>query len=250
MTKNRDYSASDRYWQNWDKGDAAKMIDSYWLESEAEWRHMVVEEIAIRFGKSVPVFDVGCGSGLIYQEMIRHGVTSSRAYIGGDASKSMLAIARQRFPEAKFCDLDIFHLQYPDCSQPNVICIHVLQHLPEYGEAMRELIRITARKLHVVTWFTAGTEDELVFSEPSPKWDGQAFQNNRYSLPNFLSFIFQNSSREIEGLHVHHLGGPNYSVTITFVRESFDTTSHRRAKDIINRMKSVLKSFLVRQRLP
>lgn len=206
---------AERYWQNWDEGEAAQSIDFYWVDNkfEANWRKLLVSDIQAEFGKKAPILEVGCGSGLIYEEMLRHRVVTTKSYLGGDISQNMLALARQRFPTAKFADLDIFNMPFPDKSQPNVICIHVLQHLPHYAEAMKELARITNRKLYMTSWFNQTGEDNIVW-EDTP-W-GSPFYNNRYSLPKFLTFIYDNFCADVKSLCVKHLVGPSYSVSLTF----------------------------------
>lgn len=201
---------SERQGQNWDEGDTARRIDRYWLESEAEWRQMLGENIRAEFGEAEPMLDVGCGSGLIYGQMRREGVVTSDSYVGGDTSEKMLAIARERFPDAYFAPLDIFDMPYADRSQENVICIQVLQHLPHYREALGELLRITRRKLYISSWF--GPEDRINFGD-SPF--GGPFFENRYSLAKFLSYLTA-ERMGIQDLRVHHLQGVNYSVSMSF----------------------------------
>jgi ubiquinone/menaquinone biosynthesis C-methylase UbiE len=150
--------------------------------------------------------------------MEQAGLVSSDSYTGGDVSQNMLAIARSRFPKARFVDLDIFAIAYPARHWPTVISVHVLQHLPHYEQALLELMRVTAGKLYVVSWFDRGSEDKITFSPPSSKWDGQSFHNNNYSLAKFLDFIRAKSDRPIERLRVHRFFGPTYGISVTFDR--------------------------------
>lgn len=243
-------AVNERYWQNWDRGDAAKLIDHYWLEGESVWRHILVEDIASQFMRKEPMLEVGCGSGLIYREMIRRGIVTPHLYTGGDVSKKMLAIARQRFPEARFIDLDALDLKQLPRSQRNVICVHVLQHLPDYRRAISEMMSVTDRKLYVVSWFTKKPEDEIVFSEPSEKWDGQSFHNNYYSLSKFTSFVLANSGRDIEELRIRNLGGPNYSISITFIEPSSVTVTSIVGKSPIDTLRALLKRLVNKLNIP
>ncbi len=210
--------AGGRYWQNWDRGEAAKRIDAYWLAEEGAYRTSLVADLRACFGKRVPLLEVGCGTGLIYGELRRQGVVTAASYQGGDVSRSMLDIARQRFPAARFGEMDIFSLPFADRSQRNVICIHVLQHLPAYDQALRELLRVTGERLYLASWFIPGQEDELVFSEPSERWDGQSFHNNAYALAGFLTKLVAAADREIADLHVRHVGGRNYTICVLFAQ--------------------------------
>jgi ubiquinone/menaquinone biosynthesis C-methylase UbiE len=148
--------------------------------------------------------------------MLKRRIVTAKSYIGGDVSQKMLEIARERFPKAKFDYLDIFNLPYPDKSQPNVICIHVLQHLPHYAEAVKELIRITSRRLYIASWFNESFEDNIVFGET--EW-GASFYNNCYSLPKFLAFLYGNADAAIKSVCVKHLAKhlaePSYNISLT-----------------------------------
>jgi len=228
-----------RYWQNWDRGDAASRIDEYWLSSESDWRALLGNDVEKVFRQREELLEVGCGSGLIYQQLVANGIVNNHTYKGGDISQRMLDIGRARFPEADFSQLDIFNLPRTDGSAPNVICIHVLQHLPHYKDAMRELIRITGKKLYVVSWFKTGLEDELVFSAPSERWDGQAFQNNCYSLPCFIDFALS-TGRPVHDLRLHHFGGPNYSICLGFEEEHQDRRPSGFAKEMARKAKRLL----------
>ena len=122
--------------------------------------------------------EVGSGSGLIYQTLKDIGLVTSKTYRGGDVSERMLEIARNRAPDVEFLKLDIFGIALPDRSQDNVICIHVLQHLPGFEAAVSELVRITKNKLYIASWFVAENDDQVTFCDASTDWDNQSFFNN------------------------------------------------------------------------
>lgn len=204
-----------RNWQNWDKGKTADAIDSYWVNStyEKNWRKRLAAYIKKEFGKTTSILEVGCGSGLIYDELIRLRVVTPQTYIGGDVSHKMLDVARKRYPEVKFIYLDIFNLPFSVKSCPNILCIHVLQHLPNYVSALLELMRIAREKLLISSWFTQGPDDKIVFEDISY---GGPFYNNQYSLPKFLTFIHEQVSIKIEKINIIKYREPTYSISITF----------------------------------
>lgn len=205
-----------RYWQNWDNGEASKKIDTYWVQSENPWREMLVKQLKRNFKPGDSLFEVGCGSGLIFHKMREHGLVDGRTYQGGDISQEMLKLARGRTPDVNFVTTDIFKIDMQDAAQANVINIHVLQHLPGYEQPVRELLRITRDKLFIACWFNTGLEDEVHFSQPSDNWDKQSFHNNTYSMPKFISFIFANAPHKIWDLKIHHFENTNYGITVCF----------------------------------
>ncbi len=177
-----------RPWQNWDVGDTSARIDEYWVSSslELENRIALTKGIAESFGTGAQIFEVGCGSGMIGQELINQGVTTSDRYSGGDISKTMLEIARKRLPECHLIDLDIFNLAALP-QRDNVICLHVLQHLPHYQDALSQLIRFAKKQLYVATWFSDSGADELSMGKDGP--GEPIFNTNRYGLDGFLNAI-------------------------------------------------------------
>jgi len=178
--------SEDRYWQNWDNADVSKRIDEYWTKSEGAWRELICKKIMNFVGTEGEILEVGCGSGLICHGLVTKGFPKSR-YSGGDISEKMLELAQERFPDISFRKIDIFNLDIPDESVDNVICIHVVQHLPHYEDAVRELLRITKKKLYLVSWFQE--EEDITFTKAAKKWANQRFYNNKYSLSKFEQFV-------------------------------------------------------------
>ncbi len=236
---------TDRYWQNWDNGDASKRIDEYWMAEEEGWRNTLIVDLAREFGKPTVITEIGCGSGLIFQAMKEQDIVTSGTYTGGDISQSMLKIARERYPEAHFRELDIFNLDLPDNSQPNVINIHVLQHLPHYDQAIKELLRIAREKLYIACWFTQQPQDEITFCDPSERWDNQRFQNNCYSLPKFVSCIIANSQKPLADMRIHRFGGQNYSICLSFIPANPGGSATSGQPSVFAKVKRRLERLLV-----
>jgi len=175
-----------RHWENWDQGDVAERIDRFWGTDSGEWalRRQLADEVVKFVGGDFPVLEVGSGSGRMAQEFVQRGFTKD-TYEGGDVSDMMLGMARLRLPEFTFRKLDIFAL--PDETFSSVVCIHVLQHLPEFETPLRELLRVAHRKLVVVTWFAEQTEINL------SHWGGVSFYNNAYRESELVDFVRDNA---------------------------------------------------------
>lgn len=210
----------ERYWQNWDQGDVAKRIDGFWTSSEETWRTAIVLDIKNCLGENPQITEIGCGTGLICQKLLQLGVVNKDSYRGGDISSNMLKLAKERLPEMEFNSWDIFNLNLEDKSQSNVICIQVLQHLPDYQDALKELVRVTKESLYISTWYNTTMDSDITFTNIPQDWEGQKFYNNNYSLPCFLTDLiaFSNSfGRVVQDIKVHNFHFyHNYSVFVSF----------------------------------
>jgi ubiquinone/menaquinone biosynthesis C-methylase UbiE len=195
MTKNRE-------WENWDVGKVAQIIDGQWYTREAKWRRFVADDIKECFGENASLVDVGCGSGLMCQALL--GCNAIDINSGGDITNNLLDIARKRIPQAKFTKMDIFDLPFENKSQPNVFCTQVLQHLPGYAPALKELMRVTSNKLYILTWFVGDKGDEIIFKQ-FKGYENQWFYSNMYSLSNFVDHIKTVYKDEIQDVRVKHL---------------------------------------------
>ncbi len=188
---------NERYWQNWDAGDTAERIDAFWLGSpyEQESRRMLAADLARVFAPAGErtLYEVGCGTGLMTAALFEAG-WSKDSYRGGDVSEAMLAIARERHPEVTFEHADVLNL--PERGADEVACIHVLQHLPHYRDALAQLVRFTRRRLYVATWLVDAPEDRLAFSPVGANPGDQSFHDNRYALPPFVEALRGLTGRE------------------------------------------------------
>lgn len=200
-----------RYWQNWDSGSAAAEIDQYWQSSEGEkhWRWLV-SSLIMEAITGFPVLEVGCGSGLIAQELTKTLNLDPANYVGGDISEEMLKIARERLPDVDFRTLDILNLELEDDAFPTVINIHVIQHLPSFERALDELVRVTRKRLFIACWFAE--KERVKFSNASDAWSGQRFYNNRYTKISWDERL--RSHDKVKSVQWQDLGGANAAVLV------------------------------------
>lgn len=94
--------------------------------------------------KPARVLEVGCGTGRFTFAMASAGHTVT----GVDYSAAMLDTCRKRQTEepggerVTLLEGSIFELPFEDASFDAVLCVHVLMHLPEREDALRELLRV------------------------------------------------------------------------------------------------------------
>jgi SAM-dependent methyltransferase len=88
------------------------------------------------------VLDAGCGEGFTMRELREGGVQS--AMVGVDFS--LTALAWNQAYQVAMSPLnaaDVHHLPFPDSSFDLVLCLEVLEHLPDSALGLRELLRVS-----------------------------------------------------------------------------------------------------------
>ncbi len=91
--------------------------------------------------KDDAVLDIGCGNGRVYQLCENLQV----AYTGIDQSKELVAIAREKYPQAHFDIGEMTTLPYADASFSVILCIATFNHLPTVEtriQALKEMKRV------------------------------------------------------------------------------------------------------------
>jgi SAM-dependent methyltransferase len=110
-----------------------------WSETEAQMRpsyELAIERAGLRAGQSV--LDAGCGSGAFLRVAADHGA----AVTGLDASEALLAIARERVPDAHLSVGDLQHLPYADDAFDAVTGFCSFFFADDMVEALREAGRV------------------------------------------------------------------------------------------------------------
>ena len=166
-------------WQQWDRGQVAQEIASFWDGDpfESAHRDTLADMVAHRLGgPTARVLEVGCGSGAIYRRLVpRH--LENRNYVGVDISEKMLAIARRESPLGQYARADGFSLCFKDRAFDLVLCFEVLGHLPEIAPFIQELLRTTRSICVFTVWPSSG--DDL--TETHEEIGGARFLHRCYS---------------------------------------------------------------------
>lgn len=89
------------------------------------------------------VLDAGCGEGFSLQYL--HQAMPNLTLSGGDLSFEAMAWGRTNLNyEAPLVNMNLYHLPFPDDSFPLVICLEVLEHLPDSRTGLQELARVSS----------------------------------------------------------------------------------------------------------
>jgi SAM-dependent methyltransferase len=96
------------------------------------------------------LLDAGCGAGLALTLAAQRGAIVT----GVDASAGLLAIARERLPEADLREGDLVTLPYADDSFDAVTAFNAVQYTSDPTRALREIGRVArpGARIAVVTW--------------------------------------------------------------------------------------------------
>ncbi|NJN53470.1 MAG: class I SAM-dependent methyltransferase [Anaerolineae bacterium] len=92
------------------------------------------------------LLDAGCGEGFGLTHLLNEGLALD--YAGCDFSWEALQWGRENLlPGFPVCAADVHRLPFADNSFPLVICLEVLEHLPDSQVGLRELARVSAEYL-------------------------------------------------------------------------------------------------------
>ncbi len=124
-------------------------------DNEAKYRsrNPVVRRLVARFLERVGdlveaqrprrILEVGCGEGIVIEYLT--GRVPAVRFHGVELDTDALARGRARCPAAAFLQADAYALPFETGSYDLVLCLEVLEHLPEPGRALRELRRVARR---------------------------------------------------------------------------------------------------------
>ncbi len=126
----------------YDEAEARKTDRAYMTPDVARQRLRTLELLQLRAGESV--LDVGCGSGLLTQEMAML-VGAGGSVLGIDSSRDMLALADRRcadLPQVQIKQSKAEQLPAGEESFDAVTCVQVLLYLSDVPTVLSEMYRV------------------------------------------------------------------------------------------------------------
>jgi SAM-dependent methyltransferase len=152
----------------------------------------VTDFLRLHYGdRPFSVLDCGVLSGVTYTRVRDAGLAVD--YTGIDVSEAVLADCRTRFPEARWQPMSVMDLAYPANSFDMVNCRHLLEHLPYYETALREIFRV-AREYVAVCLFQVPRSPEVTLRRET---ENGYIWLNRYA-PEPLEALLGALSAEVE----------------------------------------------------
>ncbi len=128
---------------NRDRHTRSGFIARWHLRSVNEAIYQLVSESGAR-----SVLDAGCGEGFVTDYLARRD--PSLALTGIDVSSEAIDYARKNFGHASFLVGSVLALPFGDASYDTVLCSEVLEHIPDWEQAITELKRV-ARHYVLIT---------------------------------------------------------------------------------------------------
>lgn len=135
------------------------------------------------------VFDAGCGEGETLERLA--GILPERK-VGIDLNPESVAFAKQRVPGAELSEGNLLDLQFPDSSFDLVLCLEVLEHLPDPAAGLSELVRVSSRDIVISVphepWFRLGS---LARGKYVKTWGNHPEHVNHWNPKSFGTFLGQ-----------------------------------------------------------
>ncbi|MCH9655944.1 MAG: class I SAM-dependent methyltransferase [Planctomycetes bacterium] len=128
------------YIQGYDKNNSDKTLGGYFLKKS----HILLEKNVPKLENIEIILEVGAGSGHHFP----HVKKTFSKYIMTDGSQEMLALAREKYPDEISAGLieleeqDATSLTYADNSVDRLIATHVLEHLLNPVDVLKEWNRV------------------------------------------------------------------------------------------------------------
>lgn len=92
------------------------------------------------------VIEAGCGEGNVTNHILSNYDCKIRGF---DIGEKAISKAKQSFPNIQFENQSIYKTKYQDETYDLVVCCEVLEHLENYVDALKELLRISKKYIIV-----------------------------------------------------------------------------------------------------
>jgi len=156
----------------------------------------------------VTVLDACCGIGDLTYFLSQ--LNPDATFVGIDKAAFLLTEARnlQSNPNVSFREMDLFALSsnYPGKAFDLTVCKQTLSWLPDYQDAVRELISVTRKAIFVSSLFYGGRIDFTTrvreYVTEVGKSDFNAYYNV-YSFPIFREFCIEAGAKDVVGFDFH-----------------------------------------------
>ena len=175
----------EEYWQEKFSNDKSIKIFSGWLNQNPSRKHTceIVKNLVEEGAKNI--LDVGCGTGLDYAEYKENGINIE--YSGVDVTPYFIGKLKEKYENATFKVGRAQEIPWEDNSFDIVSSRHVLEHLNDPNNVLKEMTRVSKRWV-MNTFFRLGGKTkyqkskrgnlEVVVNDYSADEMRKMFENN------------------------------------------------------------------------
>lgn len=104
------------------------------------------------------ILEVGCGEGFVLSRLVK--LFPQADLVGIDISSQALLEAKKLCPQVELLEGDVQQLDFADNQFDLVVCLEVLEHLPNPDQALREIVRVSKGEVLISVpwepWFSLG----------------------------------------------------------------------------------------------
>lgn len=135
------------------------------------------------FGKNI--LDVGCGKGRFCRKIKDHGFDN---IIGVEPSEELFKIAKERNKDINFIRASITSLPFKDSEFDFLLCVEVLEHVPNIEKAIMEMARVLKPKGKFIILDKNILSLHPVYLVPTFLWKKYLEIKNKWMYPYNFSF--------------------------------------------------------------
>lgn len=179
---------------------------------DRRWRKSAVQGL---HGK---VLDVACGTGDMAVELLRQGCSVT----GVDLSKEMMAIAKQKAPQAEYKLADAEHLPFEDATFDAVTCAFGVRNFVHLEQGLSEMLRVLKPGGRMVILELATPDSPLLrpfynlYTRHIIPWLGQHLAGSRDAYT-YLPRSIEHFPKGTDFIHIiENAGGSATEIKFTF----------------------------------
>jgi len=164
------------------------------------------------------ILDAGAGTGRFAAAL----QDVARTIVALDSSAPMLASVHEKAPELALIHSDIYSIPAAENTFDGVVCMHVLFHLPDWPEVLKELARVVRPGGPVIFEMRSGDHVRLAQKvlklfrlEPGRRKSGNRSQHTVYARRSEVRNAMQNCGLALEKAFPYDIGHAYYLAPLT-----------------------------------
>ncbi|HCR42001.1 TPA: hypothetical protein DIV45_01385 [Patescibacteria group bacterium] len=168
--------------------DRFNHVGTNWIEETAsddnfEWQ-IIKDWLGQPIGLEQKVLDVGSGKGKFTSKIQVQGF----AVVGVEPASNLITAARTFHPNVEFVHAGATQLPFPDSTFSHLVCVEVLEHLPDTDRAIREFYRVLKPSGQLLIIDKNITSWHYLYLIPTVLWKWTKEITNQWMYPRKFPF--------------------------------------------------------------